>query len=207
MELRGLIVGLGNPGERYHSTRHNFGFMVVDQLLEQCRREAAQDCSELQLRKAKGELHRVRLPGAPGHWLVLKPLTYMNESGQSVGYVAGFYKLPPDRILTLHDELDLPLGRMKLKKGGGNAGHNGLKSMAAHLGSNDFHRLRLGIGKPVRLDTRSYVLQRFDKDEEPLVAQTMQAALQGITLFATQGFLAAQQMVNGFVPEEGTGSA
>jgi len=198
MDLRGLIAGLGNPGQRYADTRHNFGFMAVDALLDLCRRHGPDAVVETPSRKAKGELYRVRLPGCPGNWLVLKPMTYMNESGQSVGYVCGFYKLPPAQVLVLHDELDLPLGRMKLKQGGGNAGHNGLKSIAGHLGSNEFHRLRLGIGRPAHPDTRGYVLQGFAPDERRTAAEVLEGCVEGIRLFAGQGFVAAQQMINGF---------
>lgn len=201
MDLRGLIVGLGNPGQRYHDTRHNFGFMVADQLLDYCRQEPEAEAGQISSRKAKGELYKLRLPGASGQWLLLKPLTYMNESGQSVGHVAGFYKLSPRDMLVLHDELDLPLGRLKLKQGGGNAGHNGLKSIAAHLGSNEFLRLRLGIGKPVSGETRDFVLRPFADDERERAARTIRAAVQGVLLFAAEGFVPAQRAVNSFVPE------
>lgn len=198
MDIRGLIVGLGNPGARYQNTRHNFGFMAADSLVRACQQQPGCLCSETPSRKAKGELYRLDLPEGRGRWLLLKPMTYMNESGKSVGWACGFYKLPPESVLVLHDELDLPLGRLKLKKGGGNAGHNGLKSIAAHLGSNDFYRLRLGIGKPEQGDTRSYVLHSFNQDENDLATQVLQAAVSGIECFAAQGFVAAQQQVNGF---------
>lgn len=194
-----MIAGLGNPGPRYADTRHNFGFMAVDALLRHCREHAAQTVTETPLRKAKGELHRLELPGIEGQWLALKPQTYMNESGLSVGHVCGFYKLPPAQLIVLHDELDLPLGRMKLKQGGGNAGHNGLKSIAAHLGSNDFLRLRLGIGKPEHPDTRGYVLQPFAAQELPLVAEVLSGCVAGIVQLVKEGFVPAQQTINGFV--------
>ncbi len=197
MDLRGCIVGLGNPGQRYSRTRHNFGFLLADRLRESCQRRAPQACADLSSRKVLGELSRIELHGS-GQWLVLKPMTYMNESGRSVGYVAGFYKLPPERFVVLHDELDLPLGRMKFKQGGGNAGHNGLKSISAHLGSGEFFRLRLGIGKPEYPDTRDHVLSPFTAAEATVVDKVLDAAEEGLQLFVEQGFTPAQQFINGF---------
>lgn len=202
MDFSGLIVGLGNPGDTYALTRHNFGFMLADALLDACRMVAPHDVIQQHSRKIQGDLYRVRLPGAPGLWLVLKPMTFMNESGRSVSHVAGFYKLPPERMLIVHDELDLPLGRMKLKMGGGTAGHNGLRSIAGLLGSKEFYRLRLGVGKPEHKDTRNFVLNRFSSEECKVRDDILKAAVRGVFLFASQGFVPAQQEINGYSSSE-----
>src|SRR5216117_341399 len=139
-----LVVGLGNPGREYANHRHNVGRMVVDEL---ARRHGGSWKG-----KFSGRLAEVRLDG---HRVgLLKPETYMNESGRSVGAAARFYKLDPDAILVVHDEGDLDLGRLQARKGGGLAGHNGLRSIAAHLGTPEFLRLRVGVGRPERGDRR-----------------------------------------------------
>jgi len=153
-----LIVGLGNPGSKYKDNRHNIGFMAVDEMAG----------TSFSPSKFKGDLAEVRKDGQKV--LFLKPQTYMNESGQSVGAVARFYKIPTDKIIVLHDELDLKAGELRMKKGGGNAGHNGLKSMQAHLSSPDFWRIRIGIGHPGEKHLVSnYVLSDFAKAEAPWV--------------------------------------
>lgn len=202
MDLKGCIIGLGNPGERYAQTRHNFGFLLADALLEQCRRLAPHSCSRLNLSKADGELYRLQIPGCSGEWLLLKPMTFMNESGRSAGAVANFYKLSAEQLLVLHDELDLPLGRMKLKQGGGAAGHNGLKSIAQHMGGNNFFRLRLGIGKRISNENRNFVLSVFSADERPLLDDVLRHAVEGVEMYAREGFVPAQQYINGFAPPE-----
>lgn len=135
-----LIVGLGNPGAEYEDTRHNAGFWWIDAIA----REHGVSLSHEN--KFLGISGRLKHQGNEA-WL-LKPMTFMNRSGQSVAALARFYRIPPEQILIVHDELDLPPGTAKLKKGGGHGGHNGLKDIAAHLGSTDFWRLRLGIGHP-----------------------------------------------------------
>ena len=132
-----LIVGLGNPGPEYEDTRHNAGFWLLDQLAQQWHSHWQDD------RKFFGHLIRSTRPS--GEIRLLKPQTYMNLSGQAVQAVASFYKIQPQEILVIHDELDLEPGRIKFKLGGGNGGHNGLKDIQARLGSPDFYRLRLGI--------------------------------------------------------------
>ena len=133
-----LVVGLGNPGREYAAHRHNAGFMVVEEL---ARRAGASFRS-----KFNGQLADARLDGA--RVVLLKPETYMNESGRAVGAAAGFYKVDPDSVLVVHDEGDLDLGRLQLRAGGGLAGHNGLRSIASHLKTQDFLRLRIGVGRP-----------------------------------------------------------
>ena len=158
-----LVVGLGNPGREYMRTRHNVGWMVVDEL---ARRHDATWKAKFNGRLAEIRVddHRVAL---------LKPETYMNESGRSVAAAARFFKLEPDAILVVHDEGDFDLGRLQARKGGGLAGHNGLRSIAQHLKTPDFLRLRVGVGRPGRGDPRplaDYVLSGFEPhDEAPAI--------------------------------------
>jgi peptidyl-tRNA hydrolase, PTH1 family len=165
-----LVVGLGNPGREYASHRHNVGWMVVDEL---ARRHGASWKG-----KFNGQVAELRMDG---HRVVLlKPETFMNESGRSVNAAARFYKLEPDAVLVVHDEIDLEPGRLQARKGGGLAGHNGLRSVAAHLKSPDFLRLRVGVGRPGRGDPRKpadYVLSNFtaEEDADSLVARAADA--------------------------------
>jgi PTH1 family peptidyl-tRNA hydrolase len=135
-----LIVGLGNPGRQYEKTRHNAGFLFLDTLADDL------GCSWVNESKFQGAFAQGKLANTPV--MLLKPDTFMNRSGQSVGKVARYYKLQPDEILVVHDELDFNPGIVKLKKDGGHAGHNGLRDIIAHLNSNQFCRLRIGIGRP-----------------------------------------------------------
>jgi PTH1 family peptidyl-tRNA hydrolase len=153
-----LLVGLGNPGAEYESTRHNAGFWWVDQV---CQQTTAKLNFEA---KFFGHAGRVKLAGAEV-W-VLKPTTFMNLSGRSVGALVKFYKIPPESVLVIHDELDLPPGTVKLKQGGGHGGHNGLKDIAAQLSTPNFWRLRLGIGHPGdRNAVSNFVLHAPTRDE------------------------------------------
>jgi PTH1 family peptidyl-tRNA hydrolase len=135
-----LVVGLGNPGKKYEATRHNAGFWWVERLARAARSEFRHEG------RFHGEVAKVAAPG--GELWLLKPVTFMNQSGRAVAALAGFYKLAPEQILVVHDELDLPPGSVRLKKGGGTGGHNGLNDIAAQLGTKDFWRLRIGIGHP-----------------------------------------------------------
>jgi PTH1 family peptidyl-tRNA hydrolase len=165
-----LVVGLGNPGREYARHRHNAGWMVLDEL---ARRHGATWKG-----KFSGRLAELRLDGH--RVALLKPETYMNESGRSVAQAARFYKLEPDAILVVHDEGDFDLGRLQARLGGGLAGHNGLRSIAQHLKTPDFMRLRIGVGRPGRGDSRplaDYVLSDFtpEDDAETLVARAADA--------------------------------
>jgi PTH1 family peptidyl-tRNA hydrolase len=181
-----LVAGLGNPGREYADTRHNVGFMVADEL---ARRHGASFRS-----KFSGEVADVRLDGRVA---LLKPQTFMNESGRSVGAAVRFFKVPPEALLVVHDEVDLEPGRLQARLGGGLAGHNGLRSVAQHLRTGDFLRLRVGVGRPERGDRRpvaDFVLSPFapDLDVESLVARAADA----VELVATEGLEAAQQRFN-----------
>ena len=167
-EIR-LIVGLGNPGAEYESTRHNAGFWWVDEF---ARRHEARFREE---NKFHGQVARVQAHGQDT-WL-LKPQTFMNASGRAVVALALFYKILPDQMLVVHDELDLPPGSAKLKLGGGHGGHNGLKDIIAHLGTRDFWRLRVGVGHPgERSEVINYVLKPPRKEEQPLIDEALQRA-------------------------------
>src|SRR5438477_4606356 len=165
-----LVVGLGNPGREYARHRHNAGWMVVDEL---ARRHGASWKG-----KFNGQVAEVRIDGH--RVALLKPETYMNESGRSVSAAARFYKLEPDAVLVVHDEGDFDLGRLQARKGGGLAGHNGLRSIAQHLKTQDFLRLRIGVRRPERGDPRplaAYLLSDFEPHDDPdaLVARAADA--------------------------------
>lgn len=197
MQVTGLIVGLGNPGPEYEKTRHNAGFMAVDRLLEQ----AGPLCSQTSAGAAsRTKCHIWRCGLIPGQapWLLMKPLTFMNLSGEAVRLVAAYFSIPPEDILVIHDELDLPLGRMRFKTGGGDAGHNGLKSITSQLGTKEYHRLRLGIGRPPHPDTVNWVLGRFSPAERDVADSMLNAALDCVLSFAREGAKAAQVNATAF---------
>ena len=153
-----LIVGLGNPGKEYEDTRHNAGFWWIDAI---CREHGITLAHE---NKFLGRVGRLKLKGQET-WL-LQPMTFMNASGQAVGALARFYRIPAQHILVVHDELDLPAGTAKLKQSGGNGGHNGLKDISKHLGATDYWRLRLGISHPgIASEVINYVLHNPSREE------------------------------------------
>jgi len=184
-EIR-LIVGLGNPGAEYDATRHNAGFWWVDEF---AREHGVQFRDE---NKFHGQVARVQAHGQDT-WL-LKPQTFMNASGRAVVALALFYKILPDQILVVHDELDLPPGSAKLKLGGGHGGHNGLKDIISHLSTRDFWRLRIGIGHPgERSEVVNYVLKPPRKEEQPLIDDALQRA-QDVAPLITDGKLQAAML-------------
>lgn len=195
VDIGGLIVGLGNPGQEYAETRHNYGFMTVAALLEACGKRGP--VRTLSGKNDPYHLWRCSFPGVPDR-LVCTPLTYMNRSGDAVQRIAAYYRIETEDVLVLHDELDLPFGRMRLKKGGGNAGHNGLRSIQQMLGSPDFFRLRLGIGKPAGYDAASFVLAKFSPQDKQNLEICLDAAVKGIALFMDKGPRTAQQFCNSF---------
>jgi PTH1 family peptidyl-tRNA hydrolase len=182
-----LVVGLGNPGREYTRNRHNVGWLIADELAR--RHDGAWRA------KFSGQLTEVRIEGH--RVALLKPETFMNESGRSVQAAAAFFKVEPDAVLIVHDEGDLETGRLQVREGGGLAGHNGLRSVAAHLGTPDFLRLRVGVGRPGRGDRRSladYVLSDFEPgdDADTIVGRAAEA----VELLATQGLEIAQRTFN-----------
>ncbi len=165
-----LIVGLGNPGSEYEPTRHNAGFWFVDALASRCGGEFRGES------RFQSEVARCRVDGVDCR--LQKPGTFMNRSGQAVGALMRFFRIPAGEILVVHDELDLPPGTVRLKKGGGHGGHNGLRDLISHLGSKDFHRLRIGIGHPGHRDqVVDYVLKKPTGAERQLIDDAIHDAL------------------------------
>jgi PTH1 family peptidyl-tRNA hydrolase len=182
-----LVAGLGNPGREYERTRHNVGWLVADEL---ARRHDGSFRSKFSGRVAEVRDGERRLA-------LLKPETYMNESGRSVGAAVRFYKVPPENALVVHDDVDLEEGRLQARLGGGLAGHNGLRSIAQHLGTNDFLRLRIGVGRPERGDPRpvaDYVLSPFGPHVD--VDELLTRAADAVELLAAEGLPAAQTQFN-----------
>ena len=170
-----LLVGLGNPGPEYEATRHNAGFWWVDAAAKQLGGRLSAD------RAYFGLVERVNRPAGPV-WL-LQPQTYMNLSGKSVAALARFFKIAPQEILVVHDELDLLPGQLKLKEGGGHAGHNGLRDIHAQLGSADYWRLRLGIGHPgVKTEVADYVLRKPPASEREAIERSIEESLKHLDL-------------------------
>lgn len=188
MSIR-LIVGLGNPGPEYEQTRHNAGFWLVDQLAgNRLAREAKYNALTAKTTIAGKEV-----------WL-LEPQTFMNRSGQSVGALARFFKIAPDEILVAHDELDLPPGSAKIKKGGSSGGHNGLKDITAALGTQDYWRLRIGIGHPRSMNLQQpvvdFVLHRPRREEQLLIDDAIANSLQVIPQLIEGKFEAAMMQLH-----------
>lgn len=196
MEYAGLIVGLGNPGHQYQKTRHNMGFESLDALLEDAARSGTVET--LAGRRFNCELFRCMFSGEQRWWLAAKPQTFMNLSGESVRPLLAWHKLSPDKLIVIHDELDLPPGRLRFKFGGGNAGHNGLKSITQQLGTPDFYRLRLGVGRPPVKggDVSGWVLSRPDAATAALCRQSIEAAIATIHIFISKGLKEASSYAN-----------
>ena len=184
-----LVVGLGNPGPRYETTRHNLGFLVADILADRLG-------SGFKVHKKSGALATTGRLG--GRSIVLaKPRVYMNESGRQVGPLANFYSVAPADVIVLHDELDIDFGRIRLKFGGGAAGHNGLRSVSSALGTNDFQRVRIGIGRPPgRKPGATFVLENFSTTERPEVGTICEQAADATELLIELGLEPAQNTVH-----------
>ena len=188
---RWLVVGLGNPGPKYAGTRHNAGFLVADLLADRMG-------GKLRAHRASGNRADVlegRLAGVPV--VLAKPRSYMNESGGPVSSVAKFYKIAPERVVVVHDELDLPYGSLRLKRGGGEGGHNGLRSTSSSLGTKDYVRVRFGIGRPPgRQDPADYVLREFAAAERKDLGFHVDRAADAVEAVLTDGLEAAQNRFN-----------
>ena len=187
-----LVVGLGNPGPRYAGNRHNVGAMVVDEL-------ASRGSSRLTSHKARASATTVRVGtlagGAPGpRAVVAVPSSYMNESGGPVKALMKFFSVEPDHLVVVHDELDIPAGDVRLKQGGGEGGHNGLRSISSALGTKDYLRVRVGIGRPPgRMDPADFVLRDFSPTERKELPFLVGDAADAVELLVTQGLVVAQQ--------------
>lgn len=182
-----LIVGLGNPGRRYARHRHNAGFMTVDRLAQR---------HGLTFARRKGKAAVAEGTIANQRVILAKPQMYMNVSGESVARLVRFFKLPPDRVLIIYDDLDLPLARLRLRPNGGSAGHKGLKSIIQRLGTQAFPRLRVGIGRPAHGDPTDFVLQAFTADEWIDMDVALSRAAEAIEYWLVHGINAAMNIFN-----------
>jgi len=183
-----LIVGLGNPGPDYAKTRHNVGFMFLDYLADQHNITFGSS-------KWQADVASARLWGESV--TLVKPETYMNRSGLSVSRIAAYYKITPDRIIVIHDDLDMPVGRIKLITNRGAGGHNGIRSLIEQLASKEFPRFKLGIGRPTnKMPIEKYVLANFTTEDTKLAAETFFAIENGLRLLFEKGLSAAMNQVN-----------
>lgn len=195
MDEIGLIVGLGNPGPEYAGTRHNAGFMVIDRLL------AGFPAGRFEERHtASSSVWAGKFRGRA--LLLQKPLTFMNLSGEAVALLARRSGIQPESILVISDDLDLPVGRLRLRNGGADGGHNGLKSIIAELGSSSFRRLRIGIGRPKPEETVDYVLSKFEGEEERRFEASLAAAAEAVRTVLTGGMARAMNRFNAWTPVE-----
>jgi peptidyl-tRNA hydrolase, PTH1 family len=181
---RWIIAGLGNPGPEYAGNRHNAGHMVVDLLAEQLG-------VRFKAHRTRNEIADGRLAGVPV--TLAKPRTYMNESGGPVAALASFYKVPPERVVVVHDELDIPFGAIRLKLGGGDNGHNGLRSVTRSLGTNAYNRVRVGIGRPPgRMDAATFVLRDFSAAERKELPLLIDRGAEAVETLLSKGMAATQ---------------
>lgn len=183
-----LIAGLGNPGKEYETTRHNVGFMVIDRLADKL------NC-DVDTKKFLGFVGNGRI-GAE-KVILLKPQTYMNQSGESVRAAADFYKIDPDHVIVIYDDISLDMGAVRVRAQGSAGGHNGMKNIIAHLGTQAYPRVRVGIGaKPPRMDLADYVLSHFTKAELECLQDTVKDAADAVELFINEGAQAAMNQYN-----------
>jgi PTH1 family peptidyl-tRNA hydrolase len=190
-----LIVGLGNPGEKYAGTRHNIGFDAVDAIARQGNASAF-------ILKWEAMTARMTMGVATVH--LVKPLTYMNLSGKAVARFIDFYKIPLTSLIVIHDDIDMKTGRLKLVLGGGTGGHNGIRSIVGSIGSNDFYRLKIGIGRPgsgsisSQVPVEKYVLTPFQQEEASLIAERMNEVTVGLRKFIEGNALQSMNFLNSF---------
>lgn len=186
-----LVIGLGNPGPQYAGNRHNVGAMVIEHL-------AARAGARLRTHKAGASAESIRLGPTPGTRAIIGiPHSYMNLSGGPTKGLASFFSVPPERTIVLHDELDIPFGEVRLKLGGGEGGHNGLRSISSSFGTKDYLRVRVGIGRPPgRMDAASYVLKDFSPTERKELPFLIDDAADAVELLIDKGLTDAQQVVH-----------
>ncbi|HET9014371.1 MAG TPA: aminoacyl-tRNA hydrolase [Thermomicrobiaceae bacterium] len=182
-----MIAGLGNPGRKYAGTRHNIGFLVVDELARRLPRGENR-------RRFDSQLTETSTPGA--RVVLLKPETFMNLSGNAVSAAARWYRVPPERVLLVHDDMDLPFGQLRLRPGGSSGGHNGVTSVIQQLGTERIPRLRIGIGRPELGTTISYVLNRFTRDEERALPDVVANAADAALSWERDGIEVAMNLYN-----------
>ncbi|THB65730.1 MAG: aminoacyl-tRNA hydrolase [Desulfovibrio sp.] len=206
MPPAGIIVGLGNPGPKYRFTRHNFGFLVIEALVD-AQRPPGCDATPAKAKPGQYAMWSFRPDTGKDQWLAAMPLSFMNRSGEAIAPIIKYFRIAPEKVLVVHDELDLPLGRLKMKFSGGAAGHNGVSSMALHMGTKDFYRLKLGVGRPQGMDGASWVLAGFPAKDAPLVEQVVASAVRAVEIFTDLGPEAAMQEINGLDLAENTDEA
>jgi PTH1 family peptidyl-tRNA hydrolase len=188
-----LVVGLGNPGPEYAATRHNIGFLVADLVADRVGARLARHKRAHAL-AAEGKLG---IPGSMTHLVLAEPLSFMNESGGPVKALMGFYGVEADRLVVIHDELDIPFSTIRVKLGGGDNGHNGLKSIRKALGSGDFYRVRVGIDRPPgRQDPADYVLKPFGSTERKDLPEVVDRAADAVESLVTEGLERTQNRFN-----------
>ena len=187
-----LIVGLGNPGREYKGNRHNVGFMLVDRLTVRLNARLTRVQAKALVGSVNYENSKI---------IFAKPQTYMNLSGQSIRGLARFYKLPLENMIVAYDDLDLPFGTLRIRPGGGPGGQKGLASAIESLGTKDFPRLRIGIGRPPgRMDPSAFLLQDFSKADIPVLSEVLDRAAEAALTFVTEGLNAAMNKFNGDIP-------
>lgn len=183
-----MVVGLGNPGDEYAGNRHNVGYLVVEQL-------AGAGARFKSHKRSKAVMWEGRIDGR--RTVLVKPTTYMNDSGQAVAPLCAFYKVEPEQVVVVHDELDLPFGSIRLKQGGGDNGHNGLKSLRRSLGTGEFFRARVGIGRPPgRMEPAAFVLRDFSAAERAEIPELVDRTADAVAALMTQGLDRAQSQFN-----------
>ena len=185
-----LVVGLGNPGEKYENTRHNVGFLTVDELAERAR---------VPVQKLKHRALTNTLEVGSVKVLLMKPVTYMNLSGEAVGEAARFYKLPPERVLVISDDVSLPVGKLRIRKGGSAGGHNGLKSIIQHLGTDQFPRIKVGVGQKPHpdYDMADWVLSKFAGEDLKTITEAIRKAADAVECLIQEGPDKAMNRFNG----------
>jgi PTH1 family peptidyl-tRNA hydrolase len=183
-----VIVGLGNPGSRYAGTRHNVGFAVVDALALGPRAGRFQGRFDALVTELAEEPHRL---------LLVKPQTFMNLSGRCVRQILDFYKVPVEELLVVCDDINLPLGKLRVRAGGTHGGHNGLRDIQNHLGTNEYARLRIGVGSPPEEEAVDHVLGRFRPSEQPVIDDAVSKAVQAVLVWANQGVEVCMNQFNG----------
>jgi PTH1 family peptidyl-tRNA hydrolase len=181
-----LVVGLGNPGQKYEQTRHNIGFLVIDRL--------AQSYGAQLVKHLKWRAHLAKVPGSGA--ILMKPQTFMNESGQSVGAALRFYKWQPEQVLVVYDDVSLPFGALRFRRAGSAGGHNGIKSIISHLGSDRIPRLKIGIGNDTGNSLTGHVLGRFSSDEQNQLENTLATAAEAVQLALSEGVEPAANSFN-----------
>ena len=187
-----LVVGLGNPGEKYATTRHNIGFVVADELAKRLGGKFTSNKYRAMVLET-----RLGMGGDAPKIIIVKPVTYMNDSGNAVAPLAKYFNCPPNQVIAIHDELDIAFNTLRVKIGGGDNGHNGLKSLTQSLNTPDYYRIRVGIGRPTTpQDTADYVLDNFSKSERVIVPDLAMRSCDAIESLITKGLEITQQNFN-----------